>query len=67
MIRPHLSFMVLPSVILEMTALAADFFDEVDILDTHAFIDGLAHIVDRQQGHGYTRQLPFRRPSCHRI
>ena len=39
-----------------MAALAADFFDEVDILETHALIDGLAHIVDRQQSHGYARQ-----------
>ena len=56
MSRPHLSFMAFTFIIAEMAAFAADFFDEVDILDTHAFIDGLAHIVDRQQGHGYTRQ-----------
>lgn len=39
-----------------MAALAADFFDKVDILQTHAFIDGLTHIVHRQQSHRYAGQ-----------
>ena len=39
-----------------MAALAADLFDEMDFLEAHALVDSLAHVVDRQQGHGYARQ-----------
>ena len=36
---------------IKVTALAAVFFHQMDVFDFHAFVNGLAHVVDGQQSH----------------
>ena len=56
MVRPHLSFMVRASIILEMAAFSTYFFDEMNIFQAHFFIDSLAHVVNREQGRRHAGQ-----------
>lgn len=45
MVRPHLSFMVRASIVLEMAAFSTYFFDEMNVFQAHFFIDSLTHVV----------------------
>ena len=56
MVRPHLSFMVRASIILEMAAFSTYFFDEMNVFQAHFFIDSLAHVVNREQGRRHAGQ-----------
>ena len=48
-------FVCLAPSTLPHTIAAALFFDQLDGADGHAWVDGLEHVVQRQQPHGHRR------------